>query len=188
MRDKKMTKLSFITSNPDKYREMKAFFEENELELDWTRVSLPELQADTLEEVVIHSLSQFNGDSVFVEDAGVFIDALGGFPGVYSRYVYDTVGNEGILKLMEGVENRSARFEAVIGFKPLDGGDIKLFKGVVKGFVSLSPKGGKGFGYDPIFTPEGFKKTFGEDERVKSMVSHRKRAAEKLLQYLKRNL
>jgi XTP/dITP diphosphohydrolase len=183
-----VSKISFITSNPDKYSEMKAFFEENELELSWTRASLPELQADTLEEVVIHSLSQFNGDGVFVEDAGIFINALGGFPGVYSRYVYDTVGNKGILKLMQGVTDRSARFEAVVGFKPEGGKDIKLFKGVVKGFVSLSPKGEKGFGYDPIFTPEGFKKTFGEDESVKSMVSHRKRAAEKLLQYLKRNL
>ncbi len=183
-----MNKISFITSNPDKYREMKAFFEENSLELGWTRVSLPELQADTLEEVVIHSLTHFDGDGVFVEDAGIFINALNGFPGVYSRYVYDTVGNEGILNLMRGVTDRSARFEAVIGFKPVDGRDIKLFKGVVKGLVSLSPKGGKGFGYDPIFTPEGFKKTFGEDEHIKSMVSHRKRAAEKLLQYLKRNL
>jgi len=183
-----VSKISFITSNPDKYCEMKAFFEENSLELGWTRVSLPELQADTLEEVVIHSLSHFDGDGVFVEDAGIFIDSLSGFPGVYSRYVFDTIGNEGILKLMSGVENRSARFEAVVGFKPEGGGDIKLFKGVVKGFVSLSPKGGKGFGYDPIFTPEGFKKTFAEDEHIKSMVSHRKKAAEKLLQYLKRNL
>jgi len=183
-----LSKLSFITSNQDKYREVKSFFNEHSLELGWTRVSLPELQADTLEEVVEHSLSQFNGEDVFVEDAGVFIDALGGFPGVYSRYVYDTVGNAGILKLMEGVENRRARFEAVIGFKPAGGGDVKLFKGEVRGNVSLSPKGEGGFGYDPIFIPEGFIKTFGEDESVKSMVSHRKRAAEKLLQYLKRNL
>ena len=183
-----MSKLSFITSNPDKYSEMKSFFEANGLELGWIRKSLPELQTDTLEEVVEHSLSIYGGENVFVEDAGIFIAALDGFPGVYSRYIYDTIGNEGILKLLDGVENRRARFEAVIGLKPEGGEEVKLFKGEVRGSVSLSPHGDRGFGYDPIFIPEGFIKTFGEDESVKSKVSHRKRASEKLLQYLKRNL
>lgn len=183
-----MIEVSFITSNQDKYREMKAFFNENSLELSWIETSLPERQTDTLEEVVEYSLSHYEGRNVFVEDAGVFIDGLLDFPGVYSRYVYDTIGNEGILKLLDGVENRSAHFEAVIGLKPEDGGDIKLFKGEVRGFVSLFPKGESGFGYDPIFVPEGFKKTFGEDSILKSQVSHRKRAAEELMKYLKRNL
>ncbi len=167
---------------------MQEFFNTQGLELSWIEASLPELQADTLEEVVEYSLSHYKGENVFVEDSGFFIDALGGFPGVYSRYVLDTIGNNGILRLLDSIKDRGAQFEAVIGYKPLSGGNVKLFKGVVKGFVSLSPKGETGFGYDPIFIPEGFKNTFGEDEFVKSMVSHRKRAAEKLLQYLKRNL
>jgi XTP/dITP diphosphohydrolase len=138
--------------------------------------------------VVEFSLSSYVAENVFVEDAGIFINALSGFPGVYSRYVFDTIGNKGILKLLDGSENRSARFVAVIGYKPGDGGSIKLFKGEVRGFVSLFPKGESGFGYDPIFVPEGFKRTFGEDTIIKSQVSHRKRAAEGLMKYLKRNL
>jgi XTP/dITP diphosphohydrolase len=183
-----MVEVSFITSNPNKYSEMKGFFNGGGLELDWIDAKLPELQADTLEEVVDYSLSSYNGENVFIEDAGFFVDALGGFPGVYSRYVFDTIGNEGILKLLDGVKDRSARFEAIIGYKPLDSMDIKLFKGEVRGCVSLFPKGESGFGYDPIFVPEGFKRTFGEDNVIKSNVSHRKRAAEGLMKYLKRNL
>jgi XTP/dITP diphosphohydrolase len=181
-----MAKISFITTNPDKYREMHEFFKANELELNWINKELPEIQAESLEEVVKFALSSYDGENVFIEDAGIFIEALHGFPGVYSKYVYDTIGNQGILRLLQGVENRSARFTAVIGFKAERGGDIKLFKGEVKGYVSLSPKGEKGFGYDPIFIPEGHEKTFGEDEILKSKISHRKRAADKLIQNLTR--
>ncbi|RMF90250.1 MAG: non-canonical purine NTP pyrophosphatase, partial [Methanobacteriota archaeon] len=112
----------------------------------------------------------------------------GGFPGVYSRYVFDTIGNRGILRLLEDVEDRRARFEAVIGYKPDAAGDsdIKLFKGVVEGYVSLSPRGEGGFGYDPIFIPEGYGKTFAEDKALKSRLSHRRKVAEKFIGYLKR--
>lgn len=182
-----MKEISFITSNSNKFKEMKEFFKADELHLNWINQSLPEVQAETLEEVVEYSLSQYKGGEVFIEDAGIFIEALDGFPGVYSRYVYDTIGNKGILKLMEGLENRKTRFEAVIGYQERRRGNIKLFKGEVKGFVSLFPRGESGFGYDPIFVPEGFKKTFGEDSILKSNLSHRKRAAEKLIQNLLRN-
>jgi XTP/dITP diphosphohydrolase len=182
-----MTGLFFITSNPHKFKEMKEFFSANGLELEWINKKLPELQADTLDEVVKYALSNYDDENVFVEDAGFFIDALGGFPGVYSRYVFDTIGNRGILRLLDVVENRQARFVAVIGYRDSRGGDIKLFKGEVKGSVSKALKGKKGFGYDPIFVPEGFKKAFGEDKALKSRISHRKKAAEGFIQYLKRN-
>jgi len=180
-----MNKISFITSNPHKFSEMSEFFKADGLSIEWIDRKLPELQADTLEDVVRYSLSQAPEDGVFIEDAGFFIDALGGFPGVYSRYVFDTVGNDGILRLLDGAANRAAWFEAVIGYKNEVGGDIKIFKGEVKGYVSLSPKGGKGFGYDPIFVPQGFDRTFGEDDALKSKVSHRRKAADRLIKYLK---
>jgi XTP/dITP diphosphohydrolase len=181
-----MTQISFITSNQDKYIEMKGFFNDAGLELEWIKERLPEIQTDTLEEVARYALSSYEGENVFIEDAGIFIEALGRFPGVYSRYVYDTIGNQGILTLLDGVENRRAKFTAVIGFQDEKGGHVKLFKGEVKGYVSNSPRGNLGFGYDPIFIPEGYEKTFGEDEKLKSRISHRKRAAEKLIQYLMR--
>jgi XTP/dITP diphosphohydrolase len=183
-----MGEVSFITSNTNKFTEIAEFFKASGLELERIDAKLPEIQAETLEEVVEFSLSSYEGEDVFVEDAGIFIDVLGGFPGVYSRYVFETIGNDGILKLLSGLDDRNARFEAVIGFKPMGGGDIKLFKGEVRGSVSLFPKGESGFGYDPIFVPEGFKRTFGEDETTKSSISHRKRAVEKLIHHLKRNL
>ncbi|MFQ5801211.1 MAG: XTP/dITP diphosphatase [Candidatus Hydrothermarchaeales archaeon] len=181
-----MTKISFITTNPNKFNEMKELFNTHGLELGWINRKLPEIQASTLEDVVKHALSTAGMKNVFIEDAGFFIGALGGFPGVYSRYVYDTIGNAGILRLLEGEKNREARFVAVIGYRG-EGEDIKLFKGETKGNVSLLPRGEKGFGYDPIFVPEGFEKTFGEDKVLKSQVSHRKRAAEKLIHYLTRS-
>lgn len=183
-----MSRLSFITTNPNKFNEMKEFFNAHGLELEWINKALPEIQAPTFEEVVKFALSTVDMKNVFIEDAGFFIEALDGFPGVYSRYVYDTLGNAGILRLLEGEENRKATFVAVIGYIDEVNEDIKLFKGEVKGNVSYVPQGHGGFGYDPIFTPEGFNKTFGEDKVLKSQVSHRKRAAEKLISYLKREL
>jgi XTP/dITP diphosphohydrolase len=180
-----MNRVSFITSNPNKYGEIKSFFNERGLEVGWIKESLLEIQASSLEEVAINSLRDHEEANVFVEDAGIFVESLSGFPGVYSRYVYDTIGNQGILKLMDGVEDRRAGFAAVIGLKEEEG-DVKIFKGEVKGYLSPFPKGDGGFGYDPIFIPEGSEKTFGEDETLKSQISHRKRAAEKLIEYLKR--
>jgi len=181
-----MEELSFITGNPDKYEEMRRFFKERGMEVRWIERSLPEIQARSLEEVVAHALSQVEERHVFVEDAGLFIDVLNGFPGVYSRYVFETLGNKGILKLLEGVERREARFEAVIGYKDGDG-RIKIFKGEVRGLISHAELGCEGFGYDPIFVPLGHDKTFGEDARLKSALSHRRRAAERFIRYLERS-
>lgn len=181
-----MREISFITSNSHKYEELKNLFTSNGLKLKWIRKSLPELQATSLEEVARYSLSTTQEKNIFLEDTGFFINGLKGFPGVYSRYVYDTIGNEGILKLLENTTERRASFTAVMGFKDLEG-KVKIFKGEVKGYVSTAPKGEGGFGYDPIFLPEGHEKTFAEDEELKSRLSHRRRAAEKLINQLKRN-
>jgi XTP/dITP diphosphohydrolase len=178
--------VSFITSNPHKFNEIKEIFKSNGLELNWINRRLPEIQANNLEDVVEYSLSTYDLEDVFIEDTGFFIEALKGFPGVYSRYVFDTIGNQGILSLISDKVNRRARFIAVIGVRGDMGEDVKLFKGEVKGSVSLTIRGSQGFGYDPIFIPEGFKNTFGEDKLLKARLSHRKKAAEKLIEYLKR--
>lgn len=178
---------SFITSNNDKFQEMKELFESCGLELSWIKKNIVEIQADTLEEVVEYSLKDLGMQEIFLEDAGFFIDSLNGFPGVYSRYVFDTIGNNGILKLLGDADNRRANFVAVIGYKSKEGEDIKLFKGEIKGNVSRTAKGNEGFGYDPIFIPEGFERTFAEDRELKLRLSHRTRAAEQLIKHLKRD-
>jgi XTP/dITP diphosphohydrolase len=118
------------------------------------------------------------------DDSGLFIDALKGFPGVYSSYVQKSIGNEGILRLMDGVENRAAYFRTVIGlFIPEKG--ISLFSGECRGSISSEIRGKQGFGYDPIFIPDGEDRTFAEMSlEEKNNISHRIRAIKGLVNFL----
>jgi XTP/dITP diphosphohydrolase len=172
--------LRFMTSNENKVQEARDILGARGIEVQWLREEYTEVQADTLEEVVREALKLISHEGAFIEDSGLFVDELGGFPGVFSAYVFKAIGSEGILKLMEGVEDRSARFVSVVGVKGLQ----KVFKGEVRGDIAYSLKGESGFGYDPIFVPEGKLKTFAEDLNYKNQVSHRKRALERLAEHL----
>jgi XTP/dITP diphosphohydrolase len=174
--------LAFVTSNEHKFSEAEEILK-GVARLRWRQESYREVQAETLEEVVREALTEIPGDNFFIEDAGLFITALNGFPGVYSAYVFKTIGNEGILRLLRGEKNREASFQSVVGLKLK--GEVKLFTGEVRGRIALEAKGGEGFGYDPIFIPEGYDRTFAENPQLKQRVSHRKRALEKLSAYLK---
>lgn len=171
----------FITTNRYKYLEIKEIFRSRGLELKRISRDYPEIQANTLEEVVEEALKRIKKKRVFIEDAGIFIKALKGFPGVYSRYVEDTVGNQGILKLMRDVKERGAIFRSVVGYKDAE---IKLFKGEVSGSIAFEERGSKGFGYDPIFVPKGYNTTFAEDYNLKQRVSHRRKAVEELVEWI----
>ncbi len=171
----------FLTSNEHKFMEAQEIFERQGIKLKWLRGRYAEVQADSLEEVAAEALKSIKHKNVFIEDSGLFITALRGFPGVYSSYVHKTLGNEGILKLLRGEKNRSASFKSVAGFK---GGRVKLFKGEVKGFISTKARGNQGFGYDPIFVPLGYRETFAENYKLKNEISHRKKALEKLVEYI----
>ncbi len=178
--------MKIITSNPGKFNEYYAFFKEIGLEAEWIRMKYPEIQADTTEEVVIESMNFLTSKGYkdfIVDDSGIFIDALNGFPGVYSSYVYKTIGLSGILKLLNDYENRGAKFVTVIGLEL--GGNTHLFKGEVRGTISFEPQGTGGFGYDPIFIPEGMNKTFAEMSiEEKNSISHRGRAMNSLKEFL----
>ncbi|MCD6171634.1 MAG: XTP/dITP diphosphatase [Thermoplasmata archaeon] len=162
----------FITGNKNKYIEAKKIIKDIEMK----HIPYPEIQADKLEDVAEFGeeyLKKQVNEKFFIEDSGIFIDALKNFPGVYSAYIFKTIGNEGILKLMEGIESRKARFESVIAFYD---GSLHIFKGVCKGKISYNARG-KGFGYDPIFIPDGSEKTFGEMSITeKNKYSHRGKA------------
>lgn len=116
----------------------------------------------------------------FAEDAGIEISALEGYPGVKSAAELKRIGLKGILKLMEGKKDRSARFVAAIAFWKQ--GDIQVVEGIVDGRIILEIRGPRTFGYDPIFVPEGYSKTFAEDPETKLGISHRRRAVEKMLE------
>jgi len=177
----------FATSNKGKFKEAREKFRTAGLKLRRKHVDLHEIQSDRLKEISLISareLAKTFKKPFFVEDAGLFVKNLKGFPGPYSKYAYFTIGPGGILKLMQGVKDRSAHFESVISF--IDGKREKLFKGISRGKIANSVQGTKGFGFDPIFVPEGERKTFASDLSLKQRVSHRSLALKKLVSYLKR--
>lgn len=180
--------LTFATGNPGKIREARARLGPLGHEVEQWDKGYPELQTDTLQEVAAFGLEQLEGriDPPFLlEDAGLFVDALGGFPGVYSSYVFQTLGWEGILSLLAGQEGRSARFEAVVGF--YDGEQPRFFQGVVEGAIADEGRGEHGFGFDPIFVPEDHRRTFAEMTlEEKGKLSHRRRALDALADHLGR--
>ena len=185
----------FITGNQHKYLEILDLFKKAKVNYQLKQKDLPmiEIQANTLKEVALYklqSIKELINSSYFIEDAGFFVDVpLNGFPGVYSKYVLHTIGNDGILRLIEDFDSTKAHFEAVIALyhKPQD--KILVFKGKVEGFISPKPRGEYGFGFDPIFISTEFPyKTFAEmATSEKNQISHRAKAWNQMLKYLTEN-
>lgn len=171
-----MGPLRFVTGNAHKVEEVRAVLDEpvEQVAYDYT-----ELQADTLEEIATagarESFEQLTGDDpLIVEDSGLAIEALGGFPGPYSAYVESTLGIERVWQLTRPERDRSARFESVIAYT--DGSTVRTFTGRVEGAI-VAPRGSGGFGYDPIFEVEG--RTLAERSiEEKNALSHRRRAVD----------
>ena len=162
---------------------------EHGFELEHLKTSYPEIQAESLEETIVPGLewlvSKFDRP-VMIDDSGLFVDALKGFPGVYSSYAFKTLGCEGILRLLEGlaIEERGAHFECCIGFM-VPGGKPYIARGVSEGRISAEMRGSGGFGYDPVFVPEGNERTYAELAIAeKNMISHRGRAMERFIEAL----
>ena len=179
--------LKVVTSNDGKIKEFKQAFEKTPVFPTKVSVPYPEVQASSLEEVVDFGLDNLK-DKIqppfIIDDAGVFVDGLEGFPGVYSRYVYDTIGLQGILKQMENLEDRQASFKCVLGLL-LEDGTTHKFVGECKGRIIHEMRGDGGFGYDPIFIPDGFDRTFAElPPEEKNEISHRGRAMQNLLAFI----
>jgi len=183
-----MKEIYFITGNKGKVAEAKQKFSEIGFDVIQKNLGYPEIQAEKLEDVALfgaeHVLKNF--DKPFIlEDAGLFIDALGGFPGVYSAYVFHTLGCKGILNLMKdlGSKKRDATFKSIYAYCEL-GKKPKLFFGECLGNISYDEKGDNGFGYDPIFIPKNNDKTFAEmSASEKNNLSHRGQALDKLLDF-----
>lgn len=179
--------IAFVTTNAEKFREVSAMLADAGVKLVHEDRSYPEIQADRLEKVVRFAATVLDGQipgDYLIDDSGFFVDAFGGFPGVYSSYVYKRLGCAGVLKLLEGSKDRGAAFETV--FLLRKGGDHEVFHGVCRGTVAPAEKGRSGFGFDPIFIPEGATKTFAEMSLAeKNRVSHRAKAAAELLAYLR---
>jgi XTP/dITP diphosphohydrolase len=162
----------FVTSNPGKFKEAEKLL--GDYPLQQSNLKVPEIQADSLSEIAVeaakHAFQQLR-QPCFVEDSGLFIHEYKGFPGPYSHYAFDTMGNQGIVDLMENKKNRTAEFRCVIAYATAL--EVRTFMGRVHGDITDKPRGNKGFGFDPIFQPHGHNQTFAEDPFHKSKVSHR---------------
>lgn len=181
-------KLYFITTNEGKYKEVKEILHKYKIDIEMLSAQYTEIQCDVLQDVVMYGIESLSKEYLdidfLVEDSGLFIESLGGFPGVYSAYVFKTIGCEGILKIMEDIENRSAKFISCVG--ALINGNDYIFTGEVHGRISDECRGEGGFGYDPIFIPSKEKKTFAEmTTEEKNRISHRRRSVEKLGEFIK---
>lgn len=189
-----MKKIVFATNNAHKLSEIRSILGD-EYEILSLRdincdVDIPET-ASTLEgnaEIKVRYIKEHFGYDCFADDTGLEVDALNGAPGVFSaRYAgqeHDSLKNMNLLlKNMSDKTYRKARFRTVIAL--LIDNQLTLMDGVVEGEITLQPQGDNGFGYDPIFSPEGFDVTFAQmDSSIKNKISHRARATEKLIEYL----
>lgn len=168
--------LFFASSNQHKFQEAEKILSNLEIILKFYDTNLQEIQSDSIKEIsqhkARHAFDQLK-KPVIVEDDSLEIDSLDGFPGPYSSYVFKTIGNEGILKLIH--KNRKAKFHSIITFCNED--TLKSFDGIIAGSISETMKGG-GWGYDPIFIPQNNSQTFAELEN-KNKISHRFIALEK---------
>jgi len=192
----------FATNNRHKVEEISALLGDNYqlLGLDDLQIEeeIPE-DHETLEENALQKaryIFNLTGRNCFADDTGLEVDALDGAPGVYSaRYsrigdptfpeMEPAAGNiRKLLLKMEGVNERSARFRTVISL--IFGGKEYQFEGVAEGAITLKSSGIKGFGYDPVFIPEGYEVTFAEmDLSLKNQISHRAKAVRQLVDFLK---
>jgi len=180
----------FITENQDKFREARSILDSQGIQIRQLKRAKVEIQDSSLEKIARHAIKTASVDRrglLLVEDSGLFIDALRGFPGPFSSYVYKTIGLKGILSLMHDQRKRNAYFQTSIAVASANVSPM-VFTGTVRGSVSREIRGNSGFGYDPIFIPEGFKATFGQTKAdFKNKTSHRARAFLKFANWYNRS-
>ena len=187
--------LVFASNNPNKIKEIQQLLTNSiqilSLESIGCYEEIPET-ADSIEGNAIlkaNYITQNYGYNCFADDTGLEVDSLDGEPGVYSaRYAGEQKdANDNMNKLLENLldkENRKAQFKTVVALN-LNGKQF-LFTGICKGEITLEKSGNQGFGYDPIFRPEGFNETFAElSMDIKNQISHRGKATKKLIDFLK---
>jgi len=189
-----MRKIVFVTNNKHKLDEIRKIAH-NQLQI----LSLSDINCNeeidetgvTLEEnalIKARYVKERYGYDCFADDTGLEVEVLEGAPGVFSaRYAGDDCNAEDnmqkLLSVLQGEENRHARFRTVIAL--LIHGEEHLFEGIVRGTITDERRGGNGFGYDPLFIPEGEHQTFAElGNEIKNRISHRALATVKLMQFL----
>jgi XTP/dITP diphosphohydrolase len=188
-------KLIFATHNKNKLKEVKSLMPSSIELLSLDEISFNdeiEETADTIEGNALlkaETIFEKTGINCFADDSGLLIDALNGAPGVYSaRYAGEQKNDQDnmqkLLHELNGKPNRNAHFKTVMALI-IDGQEY-LFEGIIEGKIITEKLGTNGFGYDPIFVPDGYNETFAQlDSETKNKISHRARALQKMLEFLK---
>jgi len=182
----KQLEVIFATSNKHKVKEAKKVLRSYGLEVVPRPIKGIELQDEDVGVVAKFAARNIKESSkpFFVEDTGLYVESLKGFPGAFSAYVFRTIGNEGLLRLIG--KDRSAYFESAVAIRLCN--YIKVFKGKLYGTISYTVRGNNGFGFDPVFIPDGERKTLGEmtlEEKCK--ISHRAKAMRAMAEWLNKN-
>ena len=173
------SRLSFATSNEGKFQEARLVL--GEFGIRPTRISAKgdELQSDDVGKIAAAAaaaLSLKHPGRLFVEDTGLYVRSMGGFPGPYASHAFRTLGLPGVLRLLQGSDDRTAEFVSAAAYVE-SGGRPRVFKGRLVGRIARRARGSRGFGFDPVFLPEGSSRTLGEmTPQEKCAVSHRARA------------
>ncbi len=178
-----MKKLLFATGNKEKVEELQTILE---IPLEFAEVDIEEVQSMDLEYVARRKAEEafrILGKPVIVDDVGVFIEAWGGFPGPFVKFLFLHLGNKRLLDLLKDERNRNVRVQSVIGY--YDGEKVRTFLGEVRGTFALEERGTEGWGFDPIIIPAGQIQTYAEMGLAgKNKLSHRKAALDKFSEFL----
>jgi len=183
-------RIGLVTGNPHKLEEARGVLAGSPVELYLLKARKLEIQSDSLDEIALVAARAAYSSTLAplaVDDSGLFIEALDGFPGPYSSYVYKKLGVHGILRLLGDSPNRRACFHTSLAliYPPLE----VILRGRVCGTITREPRGSRGFGFDPIFVPDGHTKTFAEMTlQEKNRVSHRARAFKALAEFARERL
>jgi len=173
------SRVYFATSNDSKFAEARLVLTEYGLRLGRLRTKGAELQSDDVALVASSSalaLAARQDRPFFVEDTGLFVKSLGGFPGAYAAFVHRTIGPEGLLRLLSGLSDRSAEFVSAVAFVGRSK-QPRVFLGRLKGSIAPSSRGEHGFGFDPVFVPRGLDESLAElSLEEKCEISHRAKA------------
>lgn len=182
----------FATGNVHKFNEARVVLAKQGIAAGMLRVKAVEIQSDKLTDIASASaIDAFKRCQLplIVEDAGLYAEALNGFPGPYAAYVYKTIGNAGLLKLMDSIQNRKAAFRSAIAFCDSDNGETVCFDGEAAGEITVRERkknAQSAFGFDPVFQPLGSEKTFAEmTTEEKNGSSHRAEAVRKFAEWYK---
>ncbi|MHB1261464.1 MAG: RdgB/HAM1 family non-canonical purine NTP pyrophosphatase, partial [Thermoplasmatota archaeon] len=186
-------RITFVTGNAGKVRELTEQLAPFGIAVDQDKRGYPEIQAATLAEVAeagaAHLLASGLKPPFLLEDSGLFVAALRGFPGVYSRHALDTIGCAGVLRLMRDVEaeTRSAAFRSHLLYVDT-AGRLHGFEGTCPGRIVEVAAGSGGFGFDPLFAPRGHDRTFAEMAPAeKAALGHRGQAVRAFRAFLEKS-